>query len=35
MIVTHAQLMRVMKVMEAAFLSDETKAPVKIEDYIC
>ncbi len=35
MIVTHAQLMRVMKIMEAAFLSDETKAPVKIEDSIC
>lgn len=31
-IVTHAQLMRVMKVMEAAFKSDELGTPVVIED---
>ncbi|MBE6596215.1 MAG: Gfo/Idh/MocA family oxidoreductase [Ruminococcaceae bacterium] len=35
MIVTHAQLMRVMKVMEAAFKSDELGMPVKLEDTIC
>ncbi len=35
MLITHAQLMRVMKIMEAAFLSDELGAPVKIEDSIC
>ena len=34
-IVTHAQLMRVMKVMEAAFRSDELGAPVAIDDEIC
>ena len=34
-IVTHAQIMRVMKVMEAAFKSDETGLPVAIEDKIC
>ena len=31
-IVTHAQLMRVMKVMEAAFKSDETGLPVEINE---
>jgi len=35
MIVTHAQLMRVMKIMEAAFRSDELGTPVEIEDCIC
>ena len=30
-IVTHAQMMRVMKVMEAAFKSVELEAPVKVE----
>ncbi len=34
-IVTHDQLMRVMKIMEAAFLSDETKAVVSVDDKIC
>ena len=34
-IVTHEQLMRVMKVMEAAFRSDELGAPVAIDDIIC
>ena len=34
-IVTHAQLMRVMKIMEAAFRSDELGAPVAIDDKIC
>lgn len=34
-IVTHDQLMRVMKVMEAAFRSDELGAPVAIDDKIC
>ena len=34
MIVTHAQLMRVMKIMEAASKSDETGAVVKLEDEI-
>ena len=34
-IVTHAQLMRVMKIMEAAFRSDELGAPVEIDDCIC
>lgn len=34
-IVTHAQLMRVMKIMEAAFRSDEAGVPVEIEDEIC
>ena len=33
-IVTHAQLLRVMKVMEAAFRSDELGAPIEIEDEI-
>ncbi|MBQ8848991.1 MAG: Gfo/Idh/MocA family oxidoreductase [Clostridia bacterium] len=33
-IVTHAQVMRVMKVMEAAFRSDELGAPVAIDDEI-
>ena len=33
-IVTHAQLMRVMRIMEAAFRSDELGAPVKFEDEI-
>ena len=33
-IVTHAQLLRVMKVMEAAFRSDELGMPVEIEDEI-
>ena len=31
-IVTHAQLMRVMRIMEAAFLSDELGAPVEFDD---
>ena len=35
MLITHAQLMRVMKIMEAAFRSDELGAPVEIEDAIC
>ena len=35
MIVTHDQLMRVMKIMEASFKSDEIGAPVSIEDKIC
>ncbi|MBQ8140223.1 MAG: Gfo/Idh/MocA family oxidoreductase [Clostridia bacterium] len=34
MTVTHAQLMRVMKIMEASFLSDEKREPVKVEDCI-
>ena len=34
-IVTHAQLMRVMKIMEAAFLSDEQGVPVPIDDEFC
>ena len=34
-IVKHAQLMRVMKIMEAAFRSDELGMPVEIEDQIC
>ena len=34
-IVTHDQLMRVMKIMEAAFRSDELGAPVAIDDHIC
>ena len=34
-IVTHAQLMRVMKIMEAAFRSDELGVPVEIDDAIC
>ena len=34
-IVTHAQLMRVMKIMEAAFLSDELGRPVDFDDEIC
>ena len=34
-IVKHNQLMRVMKIMEAAFRSDELGAPVAIEDEIC
>jgi len=34
-IVTHAQLMRVMKIMEAAFRSDELGEPVAIDDQIC
>ena len=34
-IVTHAQLMRVMKIMEAAFRSDELGMPVVIDDEIC
>lgn len=34
-IVTHEQLMRVMKIMEAAFRSDELGAPVEIDDVIC
>ena len=34
-IVTHKQLMRVMKIMEAAFRSDELGAPVEIDDEIC
>ena len=34
-IVTHAQLMRVMKIMEAAFRSDELGEPVAIDDEIC
>ncbi len=34
-IVTHRQLMRVMKIMEAAFRSDEIGAPVAIDDEIC
>ena len=35
MIVTHDQIMRVMKVMEASFVSDATRAPVKFDDFIC
>ena len=34
-IVTHSQLMRVMKIMEAAFRSDELGRPVEIDDVIC
>ena len=34
-IVKHNQLMRVMKIMEAAFRSDELGAPVAIDDEIC
>lgn len=34
-IVTHAQIMRVLKIMEAAFKSDEIGAPVAIDDKIC
>ena len=34
-IVTHAQVMRVMKIMEAAFRSDELGMPVEIEDTVC
>ena len=34
-IVTHKQLMRVMKVMEAAFRSDELGTPVSFDDEIC
>ena len=34
-IVTHKQLMRVMKIMEAAFRSDELGAPVEIDDELC
>ena len=34
-IVTHKQLMRVMKIMEAAFRSDELGVPVEIDDCIC
>ena len=34
-IVTHAQLLRVMKIMEAAFRSDAIGAPVEIDDEIC
>ena len=34
-IVTHAQLMRVMKIMEAAFESDAKGIPVEIDDKIC
>ena len=34
-LITHDQLMRVMKIMEAAFKSDEIHAPVKIDDVIC
>lgn len=34
-LVTHAQLMRVMRVMEAAFRSDELGVPVAIDDEIC
>ena len=34
-LITHAQVMRVMKVMEAAFKSDELGMPVEIDDKIC
>ena len=34
-IVTHAQMLRVMKVMEAAFKSDALGTPVEIDDEIC
>ena len=34
-LVTHAQLMRVMRIMEAAFRSDELGVPVAIDDEIC
>ena len=34
-IVKHNQLMRVMKIMEAAFRSDELGRPVEIDDAIC
>ncbi len=34
-IVTHAQVMRVMKIMEAALRSDELGAPIEINDQIC
>ena len=34
-LITHEQLMRVMKIMEAAFRSDELGMPVEIEDKIC
>lgn len=34
-IVTHAQLMRVMNIMEAAFRSDELGMPVAVEDKLC
>jgi len=33
-LVTHEQLMRVMKIIEAAFLSDEIGAPVEINDFL-
>ena len=33
-LITHDQLRRVMKIMEAAFLSDELGAPVAIDDVI-
>ncbi len=35
MLITHKQLMRVMKIMEASFESDAKGTPVKIEDCIC
>ena len=34
-IVTHAQIMRVMKIMEAAFKSDELNQVIDVEDKIC
>lgn len=34
-IAAHAQLMRVMKIMEAAFRSDEIGKPVPVDDKIC
>ena len=34
-LITHAQQLRIMRVMEAAFRSDELGVPVAIEDEIC
>ena len=34
-LIKHCELQRVMKIMEAAFLSDETGLPVEINDTIC
>jgi len=34
-LIKHHELMRVMKIMEAAFLSDETGLPVAIDDKLC
>ena len=34
-LITHEQLMRVMKLMEACFLSDKLGKPVEVDDHIC